>query len=140
MENELLHQILAELKELKAGQKALEAGQKALEAGQKNLEAGQKNLEAGQKTTNERLDKVEQDNQHLYQMIEQQEKRIINQVNAIIETAVVPKIQLIAEQHSEIIEKLSVSKEVDSLKGRVSTLEGTVKAHTAQITELKKAQ
>ena len=76
----------------------------------------------------------------LYQMIEQQEKRIINQVNAIIETAVVPKIQLIAEQHSEIIEKLSVSKEVDSLKGRVSTLEGTVKTHTAQITELKKAQ
>ncbi len=112
MENELLLQILEELKELKAGQKA----------------------------TNERLDKVEQDNQHLYQMIEQQEKRIINQVNAIIETAVVPKIQLIAEQHSEIIEKLSVSKEVDSLKGRVSTLEGTVKTHTTQITELKKAQ
>ena len=155
MENELLHQILAELKELKTGQKALEAGQKALEAGQKTLEAGQKALEAGQKTTNERLDKVEQDNQHLYQMIEQQEKRIIsqvgaameqqekriiNQVNAIIETTVVPKIQLIAEQHSEIIEKLSVTKEVDSLKGRVSTLEGTVKTHTAQITELKKAQ
>ena len=75
MENELLHQILAELKELKAGQKALEAGQKALEAGQKNLEAGQKNLEAGQKTTNERLDKVEQDNQHLYQMIEHQSSK-----------------------------------------------------------------
>ena len=84
MENELLHQILAELKELKAGQKALEAGQKA-------LEAGQKNLEAAQKTTNERLDKVEQDNQHLYQIIEQQEKRIINQVNAIIETAGCPQ-------------------------------------------------
>ena len=57
MENELLHQILAELKELKAGQKALEAGQKA-------LEAGQKNLEAAQKTTNERLDKVEQEARH----------------------------------------------------------------------------
>lgn len=37
MENELLHQILAELKELKAGQKALEAGQKNLEAAQKPL-------------------------------------------------------------------------------------------------------
>ena len=96
MENELLLQILEELKELKAGQKA----------------------------TNERLDKVEQEARHTCVLIENQDH----------------KIQLIAEQHSEIIEKLSVSKEVDSLKGRVSTLEGTVKTHTTQITELKKAQ
>ena len=95
MENELLLQILEELKELKAGQKA----------------------------TNERLDKVEQEARHTRVLIENQDH----------------KIQLIAEQHSEIIEKLSVSKEVDSLKGRVSTLEGTVKTHTTQITELKKA-
>lgn len=96
MENELLFQILEELKELKAGQKA----------------------------TNERLDKVEQETRHTRVLIENQDH----------------KIQLIAEQHSEIIEKLSVTREVDSLKGRVSTLEGTVKTHTTQIMELKKAQ
>ena len=96
MENELLLQILEELKELKAGQKA----------------------------TNERLDKVEQEARYTRILIENQDH----------------KINLIAEQHSEIIEKLSVTREVDSLKGRVSTLEGTVKTHTTQIMELKKAQ
>lgn len=73
---------------------------------------------------NARLDKIEEETRHTRVLIENQDH----------------KINLIAEQHSEIIEKLSVTKEVDSLKGRVSTLEGTVKTHTAQITELKKAQ
>ncbi len=73
---------------------------------------------------NARLDKIEEEARHTRVLIENQDH----------------KINLIAEQHSEIIEKLSVTKEVDSLKGRVSTLEGTVKTHTAQITELKKAQ
>ena len=72
--------------------------------------------------------------------LEEQEKRIISQVNSIIETKVTPQIQLIAEQHSDIIEKLSSAEEIDSLKGRVSTLEGVVKAHTAKIEDLKKAQ
>ena len=62
-----------------------------------------------------------------------------NQTNAIIETVVVPKIQLIAEQHSDMIEKLSVTEEIDSLKGRISTLENVVKTHTTQISELKKS-
>ena len=71
-----------------------------------------------------RLGKIEEEARHTRVLIENQDH----------------KINLIAEHHSEIIEKLSVTKEVDSLKGRVSTLEGTVKAHTTQITELKKAQ
>ncbi len=71
-----------------------------------------------------RLGKIEEEARHTRVLIENQDH----------------KINLIAEQHSEIIEKLSVTREVDSLKGRVSTLEGTVKAHTTQITELKKAQ
>ena len=55
MENEILQQILSELKEtrgdiseLKAGQAKLEAGQAKLEAGQAKLEARQAKLEAGQ--------------------------------------------------------------------------------------------
>ncbi|NBI80066.1 hypothetical protein D3Z39_14575 [Anaerotruncus colihominis] len=75
-------------------------------------------------TMDARLDKIEEEARQTRVLIENQDH----------------KIQLIAEQHSEIIEKLSVTKEVDSLKGRVSTLEGTVKTHTTQITELKKAQ
>ena len=63
-----------------------------------------------------------------------------NQANAIIETVVVPKIQLITEQHSDMIEKLYVTKEIDSLKGRMSTLENVVKTHQYKFRSLKKAQ
>ena len=75
-------------------------------------------------TMDARLDKIEEEARHTRVLIENQDH----------------KIKLIAEQHSEIIEKLSVTSEVDSLKGRVSTLEGIVKTHTTQIMELKKAQ
>ena len=75
-------------------------------------------------TMDARLDKIEEEARQTRVLIESQDR----------------KINLIAEQHSEIIEKLSVTKETVSLKGRMGTLEGTVKAHTTQITELKKAQ
>ena len=48
MENQILNQILDELKDLKQGQSKLEAGQANLEAGQSKLEARQAKLEAGQ--------------------------------------------------------------------------------------------
>lgn len=82
----------------------------------------------------------QEDLQAIAQLMQEQEKRIINQVNAIIETQVTPKIQLIAEQHADIIEKLAVTKKVEDLKDRVSTLEGVVEIHTAQISDLQKAQ
>ena len=88
------------------------------------MDARLNTMDARLNTMDARLDKIEEEARHTRVLIENQDH----------------KIKLIAEQHSEIIEKLSVTSEVDSLKGRVSTLEGTVKTHTTQIMELKKAQ
>lgn len=73
-------------------------------------------------------------------IINEAEDRIVSKINAIIETKVLPQIQLIAEQHSDIIDRLSAVKEVDSLKGRVSTLETVVQSHSDELEKLKKAQ
>lgn len=72
--------------------------------------------------------------------LEEQEQRIINQVNAIIETKVTPQIQLIAEQHGDIIARLDKVEQVDDHSDRIRTLERVTASHTADIKELKKAQ
>lgn len=86
----------------------------------------------------ERLDRIENDVEQVRQDIEQV-KTDSRQTRVLLEHQD-HNISLIAEQHTDIIEQLAATKEVDSLKGRVSTLEGVAKTHTAQIAELKKAQ
>ncbi|WP_101909034.1 hypothetical protein [Marasmitruncus massiliensis] len=73
-------------------------------------------------------------------MLEENNKTLVNQFNAIIETKVLPEIYLIAEQHGDIIQKLQKADEIDDVKDRVRNLERSVTAHTSQIAELKKAQ
>ncbi|GKH46010.1 hypothetical protein [Anaerotruncus massiliensis (ex Togo et al. 2019)] len=80
------------------------------------------------------------DIQMIAQLLEQQEKKIINQMNAIIETKVTPQIQLIAEQHGDIIARLDKVDQIDDHTDRIRTLERVTAAHTAEIKELKKAQ
>ena len=80
------------------------------------------------------------DIQMIAQLLEQQEKKIINQMNAIIETKVTPQIQLIAEQHGDIIARLDKVDQIDDHPDRIRTLERVTAAHTAEIKELKKAQ
>lgn len=76
----------------------------------------------------------------VYDIIETQEKKIINQMNAIIETKVTPQIQLIAEQHGDII-AVSTRWTRSTTTPTVSALwNGVTAAHTAEIKELKKAQ
>lgn len=131
MEQDILQQILVELKELKAGQQALENGQKALEAGQKSLESGQRALEAGQQaleigqqSLKDDLENVKEDVRHTRMLVEHQDH----------------KISLIAEQHSDIIAKLKKVDEVDGLKDRVMNLERVTMVHTDEIQKLKIAQ
>ena len=64
-------------------------------------------------TMDARLDKIEEEARQTRVLIESQDR----------------KINLIAEQHSEIIEKLSVTKETVSLKGRMGTLEAVSYTH-----------
>lgn len=80
------------------------------------------------------------DIQMIAHLLEQQEKKIINQMNAIIETKVTPQIQLIAEQHGDIIARLDKVDQIDDHADRIRTLERVTAAHTAEIKELKKAQ
>ena len=80
------------------------------------------------------------DIQMIAQLLEQQEKKIINQMNAIIETKVTPQIQLIAEQHGDIIARLDKVDQIDDHTDRIRTLARVTAAHTAEIKELKKAQ
>lgn len=68
-----------------------------------------------------------------------QEKRIINQVNAIIETTVVPDIKKIAEGHHDILQRLPNVEEQAELKSRVKVLERVTMEMREDIDALKKA-
>ncbi|HEX3029552.1 MAG TPA: hypothetical protein VHT34_09685 [Clostridia bacterium] len=56
---EILNQILKEIKDIKGTTEKLEAGQAKLEAGQEKLEAGLNKLEVGQAKLEARLNKLE---------------------------------------------------------------------------------
>ena len=68
-----------------------------------------------------------------------QEKRIINQVNAIIETTVVPDIKKIAEGHRDILQRLPNVEEQAELKSRIKVLERVTMEMGEDIDALKKA-
>ncbi|QTH45961.1 hypothetical protein J4772_16930 [Cohnella sp. LGH] len=65
MSEELLQQILIELKDLKTGQQNLEVGQQKLETSQQKLEAGQLRLEASQQNLEAGQQKLEASQQKL---------------------------------------------------------------------------
>lgn len=58
----------------------------------------------------------------------------------ILENDTNKKINLLLEAHQPLVEKAERTKEIDSVKERLSDLERAVKVHTAQIAELKKAE
>lgn len=92
---------------------------------------------------NERLDQVDS---QLNEIKETQNSMQddIRQTRVLIETDIRHSIDLIAEQHTDIVARLDrVEKKAegtDELRGRVSTLEHVVREHTDEIRELKKAQ
>ncbi|WP_419075759.1 hypothetical protein [Ruthenibacterium lactatiformans] len=92
-----------------------------VEAGQKQLEAGQKQLEAGQESLKEEV-------RHTRMLVEQQDH----------------KISLIAEQYTDIAEKLDKANDraaqIDDMRDRLRTLETVVMNHTATLKELRKAE
>ena len=90
-----------------------------VEAGQKQLEAGQKQLEAGQESLKEEV-------RHTRMLVEQQDH----------------KISLIAEQYTDIAEKLDKANDraaqIDDMRDRLRTLETVVMNHTATLKELRR--
>ncbi len=82
------------------------------------------------KTMKQDLTEVKQDMSSMKQDI--RDNRIL------IENNVMRDIHLIAEQHTDIIEKLDAIADYGDTKGRVSTLENVVQSHTDDIKELQK--
>jgi len=76
----------------------------------------------------ERLDRVEENTRHTRMLVEQQDH----------------KISLIAEQYTDIAEKLDKANDraaqIDDVRDRLRTLETVVMNHTAAIKELRKAE
>mgnify|MGYP002569402686 CR=1 FL=1 len=85
------------------------------------VEAGQKQLEAGQENLKEEV-------RHTRMLVEQQDH----------------KISLIAEQYTDIAEKLDKANDraaqIDDMRDRLRTLETVVMNHTATLKELRKAE
>lgn len=85
-------------------------------------------LKAGQDVIVDRLNKVEIDTRHTRILIEQQDY----------------KISLVAEQYTDIAEKLDKANErasqIDDMKDRLRTLETVVMNHTAILKDLRQAQ
>ena len=85
------------------------------------VEAGQKQLEAGQESLKEEV-------RHTRMLVEQQDH----------------KISLIAEQYTDIAEKLDKANDraaqIDDMRDRLRTLETVVMNHTATLKELRKAE
>lgn len=75
-------------------------------------------LQTGQKEMAQRLDRVEQE---------------LRETRILVENTLPSQIQLIAEQHSTIIEKLDRMEDYDQIKSRVSTLEQVVQSQAAAI-------
>lgn len=76
----------------------------------------------------ERLDRVEENTRHTRMLVEQQDH----------------KISLIAEQYTDIAEKLDKANDraaqIDDMRDRLRTLETVVMNHTATLKELRKAE
>ncbi len=63
-----------------------------------------------------------------------------NDMRAIIESEINPKLQLLAEGHEALLEKLNRMEKQDDLMGRIVILEEAVKKLNKELNAIKKAQ
>lgn len=78
----------------------------------------------------------------ILQKLEQLEpiQQDISRLKTLLEHDIPKQIQLLAEGHGAILERLPEADEVDVLRSRIRTLETVVTKHSADITEIRKAQ
>lgn len=67
-------------------------------------------------------------------------KEDVQYLKILLENDIPKKIQLLAEGHEGIVERLPAKHEINSIKGRLSTLERVVAVHSDEIDELKEAK
>ena len=63
-----------------------------------------------------------------------------NDMRTIIESEVNPKLQILAEGHEVLLEKINLLEKQDELTGRVVILEEAVKKLNKEVSAIKKAQ
>lgn len=124
MENQILQQILTELKDLKEGQKSL--GQDVSD------------LHYLHKQTDKRLDNLEKRTESIEKRTESIEQRTLS-TDLQIENVIIPNIQLLAEGHAMIQEQIKGLSVIDSMQSDIATLKMAVKALSDELHKLKNA-
>ena len=84
-----------------------------------------KMLDEHMKSINERLDSQE---------------AILDKVQANQEAVIMPRVELLYEGHTAILEKVQRDPRFETLQDEVETLKMAVKHHTSELNDLKKAQ
>lgn len=113
--------------------------------GQEQLFAGQKQLVAEQKKTNERLDRLEGRMDCLEDHVARIDKRLDNleqrvtKTEVLLENRVLPQLQLLAEGHTALADRLDQMDERYAKKEDVEVLRLAVQHHTEEIRTIKEA-
>ena len=80
------------------------------------------------------------DIQIITELLEKNRSDTRNDMMAIIESEVNPKLQILAEGHEVLLEKINRLEKQDELTGRVVVLENAVKKLNKEVDALKQAQ
>ena len=83
--------------------------------------------------------KLEENNESLRAEMKENNKSLINQFNAVIESTVMPEIRAVAEGHQIILDRLPEVDKVSDLEDRVGTLERIVQMQRQELNALKGA-
>ena len=106
--------------------------------GQEQLFAGQKQLVAEQKKTNERLDRLEDHVARIDKRLDNLEQRV-TKTEVLLENRVLPQLQLLAEGHTALADRLDQMDERYAKKEDVEVLRLSVQHHTEEIRTIKEA-
>lgn len=86
------------------------------------------------------------DTEMILQAIERLEMKVdsvkadtISTVQILLENTIEPKLQILAEGHETILEKLPLQEELDNINDRIAALEIAVRTNAREIAKLKRA-
>ena len=74
------------------------------------------------------------------ELLAQQKREIMQEVGVLIENEVTPKFNLLAEGQEEILRRMPSEEDMDSIDGRLTAMEASVRKLNREVAQLKKAQ
>ena len=137
MENEILQQILSELKDLKQGQVKLEQGQTKLVIDMEELKQDMSDVKVDVAGLKQDMSNVKVDVAGLKQDIIEVKQDVTN-IKVKLENETNKHIQIIAEGHIDIIRRLDyIQPIVETLEDDVAVIKSVVTGHSKEINILK---